>query len=297
MVTEAIRNEFQIFDEEPTHEENHARINRDPLVQLYLKDMEHDLLTFEKEQELARKAAEGDQEAARELAEKNLRLVVSVAKRYRERGLPFSDLIQEGNIGLLRAVKKFDYKRGYKFSTYATWWIRQAINRAIGDCSRTIRLPTHVIEDLAKLVKTRVSLQNQFGENPSIEMLAQETGFSIDRVKQLFADSQKPISIDAPVGQDDDESTIADFISSNNSNPADEAVASTLSSAISEILDELPAREAYIIRQRFGIGTGTGKTLEQVGSELKITREGIRQIEARALIKLRKSGLRAWAED
>ncbi|MBR3276139.1 MAG: RNA polymerase sigma factor RpoD [Eubacterium sp.] len=257
-------------------------------VRMYLKEIgKVPLLTAEEEIELARKMEEGDEEAKKRLAEANLRLVVSIAKRYVGRGMLFLDLIQEGNLGLIMAVEKFDYRKGYKFSTYATWWIRQAITRAIADQARTIRIPVHMVETINKLIRVSRQLLQDYGREPTPEEIADKMDLSVDRVREILKISQEPVSLETPIGEEED-SHLGDFIQDENVPvPAEAAAFTMLREQLEEVLDTLTPREQKVLRLRFGLDDGRARTLEEVGREFSVTRERIRQIEAKALRKLR----------
>ncbi|MFA5927495.1 MAG: RNA polymerase sigma factor RpoD [Patescibacteria group bacterium] len=261
----------------------------DDSVRMYLREIgKIPLLTTEEEIKLAKRIEKGDVLAKRRLAEANLRLVVSLAKKYIGRGLSFLDLIQEGNTGLMRAVEKFDYKKGFKFSTYATWWIRQAITRAIADQARTIRIPVHMIETINKLIRVQRQLVQDLGREPTPEEIAQEMGLDVDKVEHIIKISQDTVSLEAPVGEEED-SKLGDFIEDEkNLSPEESTVRQLLKDRIKEFLGELSPREQKILKMRFGLDTGRTHTLEEVGQEFGVTRERIRQIEAKALQKLRK---------
>jgi RNA polymerase primary sigma factor len=257
-------------------------------VRMYLKEIgKVPLLSAEEEIELAKKMELGDQDAKKRLAEANLRLVVSIAKRYVGRGMLFLDLIQEGNLGLIKAVEKFDYQKGYKFSTYATWWIRQAITRAIADQARTIRIPVHMVETINKLIRVSRQLLQELGREPSPEEIAEEMNMPVDRVREILKISQEPVSLETPIGEEED-SHLGDFIQDDNVPvPADAAAFTLLKEQLVEVLGTLTEREQKVLRLRFGLDDGRARTLEEVGTEFNVTRERIRQIEAKALRKLR----------
>ncbi len=257
-------------------------------VRMYLKEIgKVPLLTAEEEVDLAKRMADGDEEAKKRLAEANLRLVVSIAKRYVGRGMLFLDLIQEGNLGLIKAVEKFDYQKGFKFSTYATWWIRQAITRAIADQARTIRIPVHMVETINKLVRVSRQLLQELGREPSPEEIAEELNMPVERVREILKISQEPVSLETPIGEEED-SHLGDFIQDDNVPvPAEAAAQTLLKEQLNEVLDTLTEREQKVLRLRFGMNDGRARTLEEVGKEFDVTRERIRQIEAKALRKLR----------
>ena len=257
-------------------------------VRMYLKEIgKVPLLSAEEEIELAKRMELGDQEAKKRLAEANLRLVVSIAKRYVGRGMLFLDLIQEGNLGLIKAVEKFDYRKGYKFSTYATWWIRQAITRAIADQARTIRIPVHMVETINKLIRVSRQLLQELGREPTPEEIAAEMNMPVERVREILKISQEPVSLETPIGEEDD-SHLGDFIQDDNVPvPADAAAFTLLKEQLEEVLGTLTEREQKVLTLRFGLEDGRARTLEEVGREFNVTRERIRQIEAKALRKLR----------
>ncbi len=257
-------------------------------VRMYLKEIgKVPLLSAEEEIELAKRMELGDQEAKKRLAEANLRLVVSIAKRYVGRGMLFLDLIQEGNLGMIKAVEKFDYRKGYKFSTYATWWIRQAITRAIADQARTIRIPVHMVETINKLIRVSRQLLQELGREPTPEEIAAEMNMPVDRVREILKISQEPVSLETPIGEEED-SHLGDFIQDDNVPvPADAAAFTLLKEQLEEVLGTLTEREQKVLTLRFGLEDGRARTLEEVGKEFNVTRERIRQIEAKALRKLR----------
>ncbi len=257
-------------------------------VRMYLKEIgKVPLLTAEEEIELAKRMENGDEEAKKRLAEANLRLVVSIAKRYVGRGMLFLDLIQEGNLGLIKAVEKFDYRKGYKFSTYATWWIRQAITRAIADQARTIRIPVHMVETINKLIRVSRQLLQELGREPTPEEIAEEMKMPVERVREILKISQEPVSLETPIGEEED-SHLGDFIQDENVPvPAEAAAFTMLKEQLEEVLGTLTEREQKVLRLRFGLDDGRARTLEEVGKEFNVTRERIRQIEAKALRKLR----------
>ena len=263
-------------------------ISIDDPVKVYLKEIGRvPLLSNEEEQELSERMAQGDLKARKRLSEANLRLVVSIAKRYVGRGMQFLDLIQEGNLGLIKAVEKFDHTKGYKFSTYATWWIRQAITRAIADQARTIRIPVHMVETINKVKKVSSQLLHKNGHEPSAEEIAAELDMSVDKVREILRVSQEPVSLETPIGEEED-SHLGDFIPDDDApSPADAASHTLLREQLSGVLSTLTPREEKVLRLRFGLEDGRSRTLEEVGKEFNVTRERIRQIEAKALRKLR----------
>ncbi|MCF6461061.1 RNA polymerase sigma factor RpoD [Clostridium sp. Cult3] len=263
-------------------------INVDDPVRMYLKEIgKIPLLTADEEVELAKRMEAGDEVAKKQLAEANLRLVVSIAKRYVGRGMLFLDLIQEGNLGLMKAVEKFDYKKGYKFSTYATWWIRQAITRAIADQARTIRIPVHMVETINKLVRVQRQLVQELGRDPTPEEIAKEMNMEVEKVREIMKIAQEPVSLETPIGEEED-SHLGDFIEDDNAlAPAEAATYIMLREQLIDVLDTLTPREQKVLRLRFGLDDGRARTLEEVGKEFDVTRERIRQIEAKALRKLR----------
>ena len=257
-------------------------------VRMYLKEIGNvPLLTSDEEVELAKRVEQGDEEAKKKLTEANLRLVVSIAKKYVGRGMPFLDLIQEGNMGLMKAVDKFDYTKGYKFSTYATWWIRQAITRGIADTGRTIRVPVHIVETINKTLRMTRTLLQELGREPTPEEVAERLNVPVSRVREVLKISRDPVSLDTPIGEEDD-SHLGDFIEDDTVlSPADSATFSMLREELSTALESLTERERQVVRLRFGLEDGRARTLEEVGKEFNVTRERIRQIEAKALRKLR----------
>jgi len=263
-------------------------ISIDDPVRMYLKEIgKVPLLSADEEIELAKRMEKGDVEAKKRLAEANLRLVVSIAKRYVGRGMLFLDLIQEGNLGLIKAVEKFDYRKGYKFSTYATWWIRQAITRAIADQARTIRIPVHMVETINKLIRVSRQLLQELGKEPQPEEIAKEMNMPVEKVREIMKISQEPVSLETPIGEEED-SHLGDFIPDDDAPAPSEAAAFTLlKEQLIDVLNTLTPREEKVLRLRFGLDDGRARTLEEVGKEFNVTRERIRQIEAKALRKLR----------
>ena len=283
-----IEEEIKIDEELISDADLLDQVNIEDPVRLYLKEIgKIPLLTVEEELDCAKRMMEGDEKAKKKLSESNLRLVVSIAKKYVGRGMLFLDLIQEGNLGLIKAVEKFDYKKGFKFSTYATWWIRQAITRAIADQARTIRIPVHMVETINKLIRTQRHLLQTLGREPTIEEVAEEMEMPVERVKEIKKVSQEPVSLETPIGEEED-SHLGDFIPDDDApSPSELAAYTLLKEQLDEIIQTLTPREAKVIRWRFGLDDGKARTLEEVGKEFNVTRERIRQIEAKALRKLR----------
>ena len=274
--------------DEVTQDDTFEGINVDDPVRMYLREIGRiKLLTYDQELDLAKRILDGDEDAKQELAEANLRLVVSIAKKYVGRGMLFLDLIQEGNMGLIKAVEKFDYTKGFKFSTYATWWIRQAITRAIADQARTIRIPVHMVETINKLIRTSRHLLQQLGREPTPEEIAEEMEIPVEKVMEIQKIAQDPVSLETPIGEEDD-SHLGDFIQDEDSPAPHDAAAYTLLKAqLEDVMGTLTPREAKVLKLRFGLEDGKARTLEEVGREFDVTRERIRQIEAKALRKLR----------
>ncbi|MCH5170380.1 MAG: RNA polymerase sigma factor RpoD [Oscillospiraceae bacterium] len=288
MARDAITNETDLAKTDDGGMGDSKTLAMDDHVRVYLKEIGRvPLLSTEEEQVLAMRIADNDPDAKKRLAEANLRLVVSIAKRYVGRGMAFLDLIQEGNLGLIKAVDKFDYTKGFKFSTYATWWIRQAITRAIADQARTIRIPVHMVETINKVKKTSTQLLHKNGHDPSAEEIADELGMTPDKVREILRLSQEPVSLETPIGEEED-SHLGDFIPDDDAlSPADAASISLLKEQLNEVLKTLTPRESKVLSLRFGLEDGHPRTLEEVGSQFGVTRERIRQIEAKALRKLR----------
>ena len=283
-----IEDDYNITEDELADLSVPESVSIDDPVRMYLKEIgKVPLLSSQEEAELAQKMANGDKEAKRRLAEANLRLVVSIAKRYVGRGMLFLDLIQEGNLGLIKAVEKFDYTKGYKFSTYATWWIRQAITRAIADQARTIRIPVHMVETINKLIRVTRQLVQELGRDPLPDEVAKEMNMPIDKVGEIMKIAQEPVSLETPIGEEDD-SHLGDFIQDDEAPaPSDAATFTLLKEQLMDVLNTLTPREEKVLRLRFGLDDGRARTLEEVGKEFNVTRERIRQIEAKALRKLR----------
>lgn len=277
----------------PDGAQDHDTGNVTDPIHMYLKEIgQVPLLTPEQEIELAKLVEQGDKEAKRKLEEANLRLVVSIAKHYTGHGMSLMDLIQEGSLGLIRAVEKYDYKKGFRFSTYATWWIRQSITRAIADQGRTIRIPVHMVENINKVNRSARDLVQKLGRDPTVEELAEETHMPVDRIREIQRISREPVSMETPVG-DEEDSSLGDFIRDDTTpHPADEAARTMLREQIREILSDLTDREQQVLRLRYGLDDDRSRTLEEVGRQLNVTRERIRQIEAKALRKLKRKNIR-----
>ena len=285
---EDLENIEEVEDVQNINLANFEGVNVDDPVRMYLREIgKIPLLSYDEELELAKQVLDGDEDAKKKLSESNLRLVVSIAKKYVGRGMLFLDLIQEGNMGLIKAVEKFDYTKGYKFSTYATWWIRQAITRAIADQARTIRIPVHMVETINKLIRTSRLLLQRLGREPSPEEIAEELEIPVEKVMEIQKIAQDPVSLETPIGEEDD-SHLGDFIQDDDSPaPQDAAAYTMLKEQLEEVMGTLTPREAKVLKLRFGLEDGKARTLEEVGKEFDVTRERIRQIEAKALRKLR----------
>ena len=285
---EDLENIEEVEDVQNINLANFDGVNVDDPVRMYLREIgKIPLLSYDEELELAKQVLDGDEDAKKKLSESNLRLVVSIAKKYVGRGMLFLDLIQEGNMGLIKAVEKFDYTKGYKFSTYATWWIRQAITRAIADQARTIRIPVHMVETINKLIRTSRLLLQRLGREPSPEEIAEELEIPVEKVMEIQKIAQDPVSLETPIGEEDD-SHLGDFIQDDDSPaPQDAAAYTMLKEQLEEVMGTLTPREAKVLKLRFGLEDGKARTLEEVGKEFDVTRERIRQIEAKALRKLR----------
>ena len=287
-VLDEVAEEEASSDKEDTTISVPESVNIDDPVRMYLKEIgKVPLLTADEEVDLAKRMGEGDEAAKRKLVEANLRLVVSIAKRYVGRGMLFLDLIQEGNLGLIKAVEKFDYTKGFKFSTYATWWIRQAITRAIADQARTIRIPVHMVETINKLIRVSRQLLQEYGREPLPEEIGEEMDIPVEKVREIMKIAQEPVSLETPIGEEED-SHLGDFIPDEEAQaPAEAAAFTLLKEQLLDVLDTLTSREEKVLRLRFGLDDGRARTLEEVGKEFNVTRERIRQIEAKALRKLR----------